>query len=31
MELGGSAVLDQPARLSHVCYRTDNGFAVVDV
>jgi len=31
MELGGSAVLDQPARLSDVCYRTDNGFAVVDV
>jgi hypothetical protein len=31
MELGGSAVRDQPARLSHVCYRTDTGFAVVDV
>lgn len=24
-------VLDQPKRVSHVCYVTDNGFAVVDV
>lgn len=30
-EAGGPAVLDQPNRLHHVCYRTDSGFAVVDV
>ena len=27
----GAAVLDQPKRLSHVCYRTGDGFTVVDV
>jgi len=31
MKLGGDALLDQPARLSHVCYRTDTGFSVLDV
>ena len=30
-ELGGLVALNQPARLSPVCYRTDTGFAVVDV
>jgi hypothetical protein len=27
----GPAIVHQPARLSHICYRTDNGFTVVDV
>lgn len=27
----GSAILDQPNRLSHICYRTDTGFTVIDV
>jgi hypothetical protein len=27
----GAAVLDQPQRISHVCYRTGDGFTVVDV
>lgn len=27
----GSAIVDQPNRLHHVCYRTANGFTVVDV
>jgi hypothetical protein len=31
MELGGPAVRNQPARLSHVCYHTGTGFVVVDV
>jgi hypothetical protein len=30
-EVGGQPVLEQPARLSHVCYRTEGGFTVVDV
>lgn len=30
-ELGGAAIHDQPARLSHVCYPTATGIAVVDV
>jgi hypothetical protein len=29
-ELGGQQITDQPKRLSHVCYRTRDGFAVVD-
>jgi len=28
---GGPAILNQPDRLHHVCYRTDSGFTVVDV
>lgn len=27
----GSQVVNQPKRLSHVCYRTEHGFTVVDV
>ena len=27
---GGDAINNQPNRLNHVCYRTDNGFVVVD-
>lgn len=27
----GPAIVDQPSRLYHVCYRTGDGFAVVDV
>jgi heme-degrading monooxygenase HmoA len=30
-ESGGPAITDQPARLSHVCYRTTEGFTVIDV
>ena len=30
-EIGGASITDQPQRLSHVCYRTENGFTVVDV
>jgi hypothetical protein len=30
-EAGGTPVTDQPKRLHHVCYRTENGFTVVDV
>ena len=30
-EVGGAAITEQPKRLSHVCYRTEHGFAVVDV
>jgi hypothetical protein len=30
-ELGGPALNDQPARLDHVCYLTDDGFTVIDV
>jgi len=30
-EAGGSAILEQPNRLSHICYRTDAGFNVIDV
>ena len=29
--IGGAAINDQPARLSHVCFRTDAGITVVDV
>ncbi len=29
--IGGDPISDQPHRISHVCYRTDDGFAVVDV
>ena len=31
IEAGGAAILEQPKRLSHTCYRTDGGFTVVDV
>jgi len=27
----GPAILEQPKRLSHLCYRTDGGFTVIDV
>ena len=27
----GPAILEQPKRLSHICYHTDGGFTVVDV
>jgi hypothetical protein len=30
-EVGGAAILQQPDRLSHVCYQTAGGFTVVDV
>jgi hypothetical protein len=30
-EVGGAPILEQPQRMSHVCYRTDDGWAVVDV
>lgn len=30
-EVGGAPVLDQPQRLSHLCYRTEGGWTVVDV
>jgi len=30
-EQGGPPVVEQPSRLHHVCYRTENGFTVVDV
>jgi hypothetical protein len=30
-ELAGAAITNQPNRLHHVCYRTQNGFTVVDV
>jgi hypothetical protein len=30
-EVGGQQIFDQPKRISHVCYRTDDGFIVVDV
>ncbi len=30
-EVGGAPILEQPARLSHVCFRTDGGWTVVDV
>ena len=30
-EAGGPAILEQPARVSHICYRTEGGFTVVDV
>lgn len=30
-EAGGAAILDQPNRLGHICYRTDGGFTVIDV
>ncbi len=30
-ELGGSAIGQQPDRLDHICYHTDNGFTVIDV
>jgi hypothetical protein len=30
-EVGGAPITDQPKRLSHVCYGTENGFTVVDV
>ena len=30
-ELGGPAVNSQPSRLDHVCYRTEDGFTVIDV
>jgi hypothetical protein len=30
-EIGGPLINDQPQRTSHVCYRTENGFTVIDV
>ena len=30
-EVGGPAILEQPKRQSHICYRTDSGFNVIDV
>ena len=30
-EVGGAPILEQPTRLSHVCYGTESGFTVVDV
>ena len=30
-EVGGAPILEQPDRLSHICYRTDGGWTVVDV
>jgi hypothetical protein len=30
-EVGGPAILEQPKRNSHVCYRTEGGWTVVDV
>jgi hypothetical protein len=30
-EVGGKPITDQPQRLSHICYRTGDGFTVVDV
>jgi hypothetical protein len=30
-ELGGPAILEEPKRLDHICYRTANGFTVIDV
>jgi hypothetical protein len=27
----GEAIINQPNRLYHVCYRTDTGFTVIDV
>jgi len=31
LEVGGPAILAQPSRIHHVCYRTNDGFTVVDV
>jgi heme-degrading monooxygenase HmoA len=28
---GGEAIINQPSRLSHVCYRTETGFTVIDI
>jgi hypothetical protein len=30
-EVGGKPITDQPKRLSHICYRNNGGFTVVDV
>jgi hypothetical protein len=30
-EVGGEAIVNQPSRLYHACYRTDTGFTVVDI
>jgi hypothetical protein len=30
-EVGGAPILEQPSRLSHLCYRTDGGWTVIDV
>lgn len=30
-DLGGPAVNAQPSRTDHICYRTGNGFTVIDV
>lgn len=30
-EIGGDAIINQPARLSHVCVRQGDGFRVIDV
>ena len=30
-EVGGPPILEQPARMSHICYLTDDGWTVVDV
>ena len=30
-EVGGPAIVEQPKRLNHICFRTNGGFTVVDV
>lgn len=30
-EVGGRPITEQPKRLSHVCYRSGDGFTVVDI
>jgi hypothetical protein len=30
-EVGGAKIFNQPSRIHHVCYRTPDGFTVVDV
>jgi hypothetical protein len=30
-EIGGGSITDQPKRLHHLCYRTEDGFTVVDI
>jgi hypothetical protein len=30
-EVGGAPILEQPKRMSHLCYRTEGGWTVVDV
>ena len=30
-EVGGAPILEQPQRLSHICFQHDGGFTVIDV